>query len=170
MPAAAQKVLTVEDDPIVRADLRLILEDAGFDVCPDARDGVEAVELAREHRPDLIVLDLGLPRLDGVEAARRILDERDVPIVALTGHGNREIVDRAVEAGATGYVLKPFSENQLLGTLLGVLESREAEAEHLRVMVESMVRDGYSEREIERAVRGASGRAAPRRARWFRRS
>src|SRR6266403_804083 len=69
----AARVLTVEDDPIVRADLRLILEDAGFDVCPDARDGIEAVELAREHRPDLVLIDLSLPRLDGVEATRRIL-------------------------------------------------------------------------------------------------
>src|SRR5438094_10001190 len=81
---ATASVLTVEDDPIVRADLRLILEDAGFDVCPDARDGVEAVEFAREHRPDLILIDLSLPRLDGVEATRQILSERTVPIVALT--------------------------------------------------------------------------------------
>ena len=65
---ATASVLTVEDDPIVRADLRLILEDAGFDVCADARDGVEAVELARQHRPDLILMDLNLPGLDGVEA------------------------------------------------------------------------------------------------------
>src|SRR4051794_33719951 len=65
---AAARVMTVEDDPIVRADLRLVLEDAGFGVCADARDGIEAVELARLHAPDLIVLDLGLPKLDGVEA------------------------------------------------------------------------------------------------------
>ena len=76
---ATASVLTVEDDPIVRADLRLILEDAGFDVVPDARDGVEAVELAREHRPDLILIDLSLPGLDGVEATRQILSEREVP-------------------------------------------------------------------------------------------
>src|ERR1700730_4783980 len=80
---ATARVLTVEDDPIVRADLRLILEDAGFDVVPDARDGVEAGELAREHRPDLILIDLKLPGLDGVEATRQILRERSVPIAAL---------------------------------------------------------------------------------------
>src|SRR6478672_1900787 len=68
MTAATARVMTVEDDPIVRADLRLVLEDAGFGVCADARDGIEAVELARLHEPDVIVLDLGLPRLDGVEA------------------------------------------------------------------------------------------------------
>src|SRR5882672_10134776 len=74
---ALPKVLTAEDDPIVRADLRLILTDAGFDVVPDARDGVEAVDLAREHKPDVILMDLDLPRLDGVQATRQILGERD---------------------------------------------------------------------------------------------
>src|SRR2546428_4746845 len=95
---ATASVLTVEDDPIVRADLRLILEDAGFDVCPDARDGVEAVELAREHRPDLILIDLSLPELDGVEATRRILDEREVPVVALTRYAAGDSIQRAVQA------------------------------------------------------------------------
>ncbi len=94
------RILTVDDDPIVRADLRVILEDAGFSVVPDARDGDEAVEHAREHAPDLIVLDLGLPGLDGFDAASRILRERDVPIVALTGHSEPEILQRAADAGA----------------------------------------------------------------------
>jgi response regulator NasT len=149
---AAASVLTVEDDPIVRADLRLILEDAGFDVVPDARDGVEAVELAREHRPDLILIDLNLPGLDGVEATRQILSERAVPIVALTGH-RTGIVERALEAGAVAHVLKPFDESHLVGTITDVLAERadaqaEAEQRHYSIMIESMVRDGYSEREI----------------------
>jgi response regulator NasT len=157
-------VLTVEDDPIVRADLRLILEDAGFDVCPDARDGIEAVELAREHRPDLILIDLSLPRIDGVEATRRILDERDVPIVALTGHRSGDFVERAIEAGAVAHVLKPFHETHLVGTITGALADRasrdeaDAEAEARRrqhlIMIESMLREGYSEREITKAVSG----------------
>jgi response regulator NasT len=150
---ATARVLTVEDDPIVRADLRLILEDAGFDVVPDARDGIEAVELAREHRPDLILIDLNLPGLDGVEATRRILSERAVPIVALTGH-RTGIVERALEAGAVAHVLKPFEETQLVGTLTGVLADREAEHRQQLIMIESMVRDGYSEREIIAAVNG----------------
>src|SRR4026209_681238 len=104
MPAnSPARVLTVEDNPIVRADLRLILEDHGFDVCADARDGVEAVDLARRHRPDLILIDLNLPELEGVEAPRRIMDERDVPIVAFTGHAGDRL-DRAVEAGSVAHV------------------------------------------------------------------
>src|SRR2546421_142135 len=114
------RILTVEDDPIVRADLRLILEDAGFDVCADARDGVEAVDLAREHRPDLVLIALSWRRLAGVEATRRILEERDVPVVALTGHSTGDVVDRAVDAGVVGHVRKPFSETQLVSTVSGV--------------------------------------------------
>jgi response regulator NasT len=154
---ATASVLTVEDDPIVRADLRLILEDAGFDVVPDARDGVEAVELAREHRPDLILIDLNLPGLDGVEATRQILSERTVPIVALTGH-RTGIVERALEAGAVAHVLKPFDEGQLVGTITDVLAERadaeaEAEQRHYLIMIESMVRDGCSEHEIDAQIR-----------------
>ena len=159
---ATASVLTVEDDPIVRADLRLILEDAGFDVCPDARDGVEAVELAREHRPDLILIDLNLPRLDGVEATRQILSERAVPIVALTGH-RTGVVERALEAGAVAHVLKPFHDSQLVQTLTGVLAERaeadaQAEHQHHLIMIERMVRDGYSERAIAAAVEGDDSR------------
>jgi CheY-like chemotaxis protein len=166
MPAhSTARVLTVEDDPIVRADLRLILEDAGFDVCPDARDGVEAVELAREYRPDLILIDLSLPNLDGVEATRQILDERDVPIVALTGHATGGLVERALEAGAVAHVLKPFREAHLVGTITDALAERSsrdevsAEAEHRRdlILIESMLRDGHSEWEIAAALRERRG-------------
>jgi response regulator NasT len=113
---ATARVLTVEDDPIVRADLRLVLEDAGFEVCADARDGLEAVELARSHAPDLIVLDLGLPRLGGVQATREILRERRVPIVALTGR-SPALATEALEAGALAYLRKPFGAAELVRTV-----------------------------------------------------
>jgi CheY-like chemotaxis protein len=150
------RILTVDDNPIVRADLRLMLEDAGFEVVPDARDGFEAVDLAREHKPDLVLIDLSLPNLDGVEATRRILDERDVPVVALTGHNKGDFVQRAVAAGAVGHVLKPFSRVELVETVSGALADRADRDEHERrqilTMIESMVRAGHSETEIARAV------------------
>jgi CheY-like chemotaxis protein len=158
---APARILTVDDNPIVRADLRLILEDAGFEVVPDARDGVEAVDLAREHQPDLVLIDLSLPRIDGVEATRRILDERDVPVVALTGHSRGEFVQRAVDAGAIGHVLKPFSRGELVATVSGALADRADRDEQERrlylVMIESMVRAGRSEQEISQAVTDARG-------------
>ena len=169
MTALALKVLTAEDDPIVRADLRLILEDAGFDVVPDARDGVEAVDLAREHQPDVILLDLDLPRLDGVQATRQILGERAVPIVALTGHSNREVLEQAVDAGAITSLTKPFSELQLVTTLREAISDHaegEAEQNHLRVLVERMLQKGHTEKEVTRAVeREASPRLRKRRLR-----
>jgi CheY-like chemotaxis protein len=150
------RILTVDDNPVVRADLRLMLEDAGFEVVPDARDGVEAVDLAREHKPDLVLIDLSLPNLDGVEATRRILDERDVPVVALTGHGKGDFVQRAVAAGAVGHVLKPFSRAELVETVSGALADRADrdahERRHYLTMIESMVRAGHSETEIAQAV------------------
>lgn len=120
MTTAAARVLTVDDDPIVRADLRFVLEDAGFDVCADARDGLEAVELARTHTPDLILLDLGLPRLGGVEATREILRERQVPIVALTGRSPR-LADEALAAGAVICLRKPFAVDHLVRTVRDAL-------------------------------------------------
>lgn len=122
MNIANATVLTVEDDPIVRADLRLVLEEAGFDVCADARDGAEAVELARLHTPDLILLDLGLPGIDGVEATRQILNERDVPIVALTGR-SEALASEALDAGAITCVRKPFAARQLVETLTETLNA-----------------------------------------------
>ena len=108
------RVLVADDETVIRLDLRDMLERAGFDVCAEARDGIEAVELAAEHEPDLVVLDVKMPRLDGVEAARRISAARAVPIVMLTAYGYGELVARAVDAGVTAYLVKPFRENDLL--------------------------------------------------------
>ena len=108
------RILIAEDETIIRLDLRELLERSGFEVCAEARDGEEAVELARSSEPDLAVLDVKMPRLDGIEAARRILEERPIPIVMVTAYGEEELVSRAVEAGVYGYLVKPFRENDLL--------------------------------------------------------
>ena len=149
MKSATATILTVDDDSIVRADLRLVLEDAGYDVCGDARDGVEAVALARSHRPDLIVLDLALPGLDGVEATRQILDERDVPIVALTGYGTEpgSLAERALEAGATSVVQKPFAGLALVEAVTDalVLHTEKLRAGSREALRELAVLLGYPE-------------------------
>ena len=118
-------VLAVDDDPLVRADLRVVFEEAGFEVW-SAGDGIEAVELARECRPDAVVLDLALPHMNGVEATRRILDERDVPIVALTGYGRGRggFAEQAVAAGAVAVLHKPFAEQALVGAVKDALQRR----------------------------------------------
>jgi two-component system, response regulator PdtaR len=155
--AHALTVLTVEDDPIVRADLRLVLEDAGFTVCADARDGEEAVELAREHTPDVILMDLGLPRISGVEATRRILAHRDVPIVALTGHRDAQ-ADAAIEAGAVSLVTKPFVVRDVVTSLRDAAaqapasEVRTESREALRHLVELLGHPAEWGDELEEAA------------------
>src|SRR5450759_343179 len=111
------RLLIAEDETIIRLDLRELLERAGFEVCAEAHDGLEAVELARTELPDLAILDVKMPRLDGIEAAKRILDERPIPIVILTAYGQQELIARAVEAGVYGYLVKPFRETDLLSAI-----------------------------------------------------
>lgn len=159
MPTLAppKKILTVEDNAVVSADVRSILEAAGYDVCPDARDGIEAVEHVREYAPDLILLDLTLPRLDGVDAASRIREESDAPILVLTGSNDPELLERATAAGTSGLVLKPFSEHGLLSAVRKRLAERDADDFRLRSLIEEMHREGADEPTIVRAVQAAMG-------------
>ena len=108
------RILIADDNTIVRVDLRATLEEAGHVVCAEARDGLEAVELARETLPDLAILDVRMGRLHGIEAARRIARERPIPIVILTGYGNYSVADLALSTTAgSSYLGKPFSDSEL---------------------------------------------------------
>jgi two-component system, response regulator PdtaR len=144
------RVLIAEDETIIRLDLRGLLERAGHEVCAEARDGAEAVELAREHEPDVAVLDVKMPRLDGIEAARKILDERPIPIVMLTAYGHDELVSRAAEAGVFGYLVKPFRESDLLPAL-HTARARHDELAALRTETESLSEALAARKSIERA-------------------
>jgi two-component system, response regulator PdtaR len=144
------RVLIAEDETIIRLDLKDLLERAGFDVCAEAKDGLEAVELARSEQPDVAVLDVKMPRLDGIEAARRIMDERPMPIVMLTAYGQDELVSRAVEAGVFGYLVKPFREQDLLPAI-HTARARHEELEALREEAESLSEALSARKVIERA-------------------
>jgi AmiR/NasT family two-component response regulator len=144
------RVLIAEDETIIRLDLKQLLEDAGFDVCAEAKDGAEAVELARSAEPDLAVLDVKMPKLDGIEAARAILDERPIPIVMLTAYGQEELVSRAVEAGVFGYLVKPFRESDLLPAI-HTARARHRELVELREETESLAAALAARKTIERA-------------------
>ncbi|HSK16978.1 MAG TPA: response regulator [Gaiellaceae bacterium] len=144
------RVLVAEDETIIRLDLKEILERAGFEVCGEARDGEEAVALASSEKPDLAVLDVKMPRLDGIEAARRILAERPIPIVVLTAYGQDELVSRAVEAGVFGYLVKPFREADLLPAIAAA-RARHAELLALREEAESLAEALATRKVVERA-------------------
>src|SRR5258708_31370416 len=144
------RVLIAEDETLIRLDLRTLLESAGFEVCAEARDGEEAVELACAVQPDLAVLDVKMPQLDGIEAARRILDERPIPIVIVSAYTERSLVERAADAGVFGYLSKPFRGDDLLPAI-ATARARFGELAAVRDHVDTLA-DALAAREaIERA-------------------
>lgn len=115
-PAAstARTVLVAEDESLIRLDIVETLQAAGYDVVGEAGDGERAVELATELRPDLVVMDVKMPKMDGITAAEKIGEAKIAPVVLLTAFSQKELVERASEAGALAYVVKPFTQNDLL--------------------------------------------------------
>jgi AmiR/NasT family two-component response regulator len=107
-------VLIAEDEALIRLDLAEMLAEEGYDVVAQASDGQQAVELALKHRPDLVVMDIKMPKLDGIAAASQITAARIAPVVMLTAFSQRDLVERAREAGAMAYLVKPFSQSDLV--------------------------------------------------------
>lgn len=116
-PVAAPTVVIAEDEALIRMDLAEMLQEEGYEVVGQAADGQRAVELAEELRPDLVILDVKMPVLDGIAAAERIAAQRICPVVILTAFSQRELVERARDAGAMAYLLKPFSRSDLAPTV-----------------------------------------------------
>ncbi len=108
------KVVVAEDEAIIRLDLKEMLEEEGFEVVGEAADGDAAVRLAREQRPQLVIMDIKMPGLDGLQAAERITEQDLGAVLILTAFSQRDLVHRAAEAGAMGYVVKPFQKADLM--------------------------------------------------------
>jgi response regulator NasT len=145
-------VLIAEDEALIRLDLREMLEEEGYDVCGEAGDGASAVQLAKELRPQLVILDVKMPVLDGISAAEQIVAERIAPVVILTAFSQRDLVERAREAGAMAYLVKPFQKKDLLPTI-EMAVSRFAELTAL----EAEVVDLTSRLEVRKLVDRAKG-------------
>ena len=150
MSPAKTRLLLAEDETIIRLDLRSLLEANGFEVCGEARDGIEAVELAESLVPDAIVMDIKMPRLDGIEAAKRILERRSVPIVMLTAFGHDDLVRRAVAAGVFGYLAKPFREQDVIPAVIAA-QARHAEFAEVKLQASSLPEALEARKAIERA-------------------
>jgi response regulator NasT len=144
------RVLVCEDETIIRLDLCQLLDGAGMTVVGEARDGAEAVRLAAELEPEMILMDVRMPELDGIEAARRILAERQVPIVMVTAFAEREMVEQASEAGAFGYLLKPFRQDDVLAAIT-TAQARSAELADARKEAKSLTEALETRRVVERA-------------------
>ena len=109
-----RRVVIAEDEALIRLDLKEMLEEEGYAVVGEAGDGEQAIALAAQHRPDLVILDVKMPRLDGISAAEQIVGRRIAPVIILTAFSQRELVERAGEAGAMAYLVKPFSKSDLV--------------------------------------------------------
>lgn len=138
-----RRVLIAEDEALIRLDLREMLQEEGYEVVGEAGDGEMAVTLAGKLRPDLCILDVKMPKMDGIEAGAKIAKDRIAPVVILTAFSQRELVERAREAGAMAYVVKPFQKKDLLPTIEMAMSrfteivSLEAEVEDLQGRLEA---------------------------------
>ncbi|MFN3698953.1 MAG: ANTAR domain-containing response regulator [Dictyoglomus sp.] len=107
------RVLIAEDEPIVRMDIKELLESQGYEVVGEAADGQTAIEIARKLKPDVIIMDIRMPNLDGIEAAKILTQEDIAPIIFLTAYSDKELVEKAKEVGVIAYIVKPFKESDL---------------------------------------------------------
>ncbi|MFL5953755.1 MAG: response regulator [Gaiellaceae bacterium] len=148
------RVLIAEDETIIRLDLRQILEENGLVVCGEARDGLEAIELARTTKPDVALFDIKMPNLDGVEAARRIYAERPMPVVMLTASADPALVTRAIGAGIFGYLTKPFGPRDVLPAIHAAVARHEE-------LLTARREVGRAHEPIDLAVRASDGTVVP---------
>jgi two-component system, response regulator PdtaR len=108
------RIVIADDESIIRMDLREILENLGYDVVGEASDGRTALDLARRLQPDLVILDIKMPSMDGIEAAQYVTEEGLAPVVLLTAYSEQSLIGRAKTAGVSGYLVKPFRESELM--------------------------------------------------------
>ncbi len=144
--------MVAEDEALIRLDLVEMLREEGYDVVGEARDGQEAVDLTNELRPDLVIMDIKMPRRDGIDAATEIAAARLAPVIMLTAFSQRELVDRARDAGAMAYLVKPFAKADLVPAI-EVATTRFAELTAL----ESEVADLHERLETRKVVERAKG-------------
>ena len=144
--APARTVVVAEDEALIRLDIVEILKDQGFDDVAETDNGKTAVELAQKHRPDLVLMDVKMPIMDGITAAEEIAKEQIAPVVLLTAFSQKELVDRAVDAGAMAYVVKPFTPNDLIPAI----EVAMSRYEQIRALEKEVgtIRDQFETRKL----------------------
>ncbi|GAA2011310.1 response regulator [Nakamurella flavida] len=147
---APRRVLIAEDEALIRLDLAEMLTEEGFEVVGEAGDGEQAVALAQELRPDLVILDVKMPKKDGIDAAAEIVTAQIAPVVILTAFSQRDLIERARDAGAMAYLVKPFSKSDLLPAI-ELAVARYAETAALREEVADITQRLEARKIIDRA-------------------
>jgi AmiR/NasT family two-component response regulator len=171
-PSAPLRVLVAEDEALIRMDLVEMLAEEGYEVCGEAGDGQTAVEMATALRPDLVILDVRMPVLDGLSAAEQLVQARIAPVVILTAFSQRDLVERAREAGAMAYLVKPFQKKDLLPTI-EMAVSRFAEVVALEREVADLSGRLEARKTVERAkglLQSGHGLTEPEAFRWIQRA
>jgi two-component system, response regulator PdtaR len=148
--APTRRVVIAEDEALIRLDLAEMLGEEGYDVVGQAGDGETAIELAEALRPDLVVLDVKMPKLDGISAAQRIAEQRIAPVVILTAFSQRDLVDQARDAGAMAYLVKPFNKEDLVPAI-EMAVSRFAELQMLEAEVADLTERLETRKQVDRA-------------------
>nr|WP_202429442.1 response regulator [Streptomyces sp. SID4926] len=150
VPPLTTRVVIAEDEALIRLDLKEMLEEEGYTVVGEAGDGQQAVELAREHKPDLVILDVKMPVLDGISAAEKIAEESIAPVLMLTAFSQRDLVERARDAGAMAYLVKPFSKSDVVPAI-EMAVSRFTELRALEKEVEDLSQRLETRKLVDRA-------------------
>jgi two-component system, response regulator PdtaR len=168
----ARRVLVAEDEALIRLDLVEMLREEGYEVAGEAADGDEAIKLATELRPDLVILDVKMPKVDGIEAASAIAGNRIAPVVILTAFSQRELVERARDAGAMAYLVKPFAKRDLVPAI-ELAMSRFSELQALEHEVAGLTDRLETRKVVERAkgiLMTKQGLSEPEAFRWVQRT
>nr|MCW2727647.1 response regulator [Aeromicrobium sp.] len=171
-PGRSPRVVIAEDEALIRMDLAEMLAEEGYDVVGQAGDGEAAVALVMELRPDLVVMDIKMPKLDGIAAAAQIAQARVAPVVMLTAFSQRELVERARESGAMAYLVKPFTKSDLVPAI-EMARSRFAEIIALTQEVGDLTEQLATRKAIERAkglLQEALSISEPDAFRWIQRT
>lgn len=170
--ATARRVLVAEDDALIRLDLVESLSEEGYSVVGEAGDGEQAVELAEQLRPDIVIMDVKMPKMDGIDAASMIAERRIAPVVILTAFSQRELIERARDAGAMAYLVKPFARRDLVPAVeLAVSRFRELLA--LETEVAGLAERLETRKAVERAkglLMARHGLTEPEAFRWIQRN
>jgi two-component system, response regulator PdtaR len=167
-----RRVLIAEDEALIRLDLAEMLREEGYDVVGEAGDGQEAVELAAQLKPDLVIMDVKMPRRDGIDAASEIAANRIAPIVVLTAFSQRDLVERARDAGAMAYLVKPFTASDLIPAI-ELAMSRFSEISALEREVATLADRLETRKLIERAkglLQAKQGMTEPEAFKWIQRA
>lgn len=173
VPLAPQRrVLVAEDEALIRLDLVEMLREEGYQVVGEAADGEQAVEMATDLKPDLVILDVKMPKMDGIEAASKITSDRIAPVVILTAFSQRDLVLRARDAGTMAYLVKPFAKRDLVPAV-ELAVSRFAELQALEAEVAGLTDRLETRKLIDRAkglLMSGQGLSEPEAFRWIQRT